>query len=136
MLPGFVRICSWITLIIGSLTALVGLILVFTEEHKFAAVLTFFFLIAMSATGWFARKYGLKEYAIHRIAKISAIFTLIIGLILTLFMPIILSNLYGFSDSILAIRNLVILFTPMIISAIAIIFSKIPSTEQIEDVEV
>ncbi|MBN7814257.1 hypothetical protein [Algoriphagus pacificus] len=124
-LQGFVRVCSWFTFVIGSLTALAGIVIYFLEERNIYMIFSMLFFFSMGLTGWFARRYGLKDFGVNRISKLNAILSLIFGILLVIVLPIIFSNMSGIDDSFLAIRNLIILFTPMLVSSIAILTSRI-----------
>jgi len=78
----------------------------------------------MSITGWYARRFGLSGFKAHRLSKLSAITTLIFGTIFIVFVPILFANIMGIEDTYLAIRNLIILFLPAVVSAIAILSTK------------
>ncbi|MDO6390433.1 hypothetical protein Q4E40_09875 [Pontibacter sp. BT731] len=119
-----VRVCAWLTMIIFSLTSLIGFIMLFIGEASWAAIITFFVCFLITVTGWYARKYGLSGFKTDRFSVLSAIVSLVVGGVFIVLMPIFFSHLSGFEDSYVAIRNLLILFSPVVISAIAILMSK------------
>jgi hypothetical protein len=120
----FIRICSWITLILGSLTAAVGVIMLISKPDKVSMVISSLFFLSMAITGWNSRKFGHEHHSVSYLAKVSALVSLVFGLVLIILLPVLFSNLFGFEDSFVAIRNILILFTPMVVSAIAILFSR------------
>jgi hypothetical protein len=119
-----VRVCAWVTLIIFGLTSIVGLVMMFTQKFNVSILLVPFLCLLLSATGWYARKFGLSEFKTHLVSRSVAIVSLIFGILFVTMIPILFANSFGFTDSWLAIRNLLILFLPGIISAIAILTSK------------
>lgn len=127
-----VRICAWFTLIIFSLTSLVALIMFFTEPLSVATILAFLMCLFMSATGWYARKFGLSRFRIYSFSKPIAVVSMLFGTIFITLVPILFASSFGFSDSWLAIRNLLIIFCPVVISAIAILASKAESSAGVE----
>ena len=119
-----VRVCAWFTLIIFALTSVVGIVMMFTQKFNVSIPLAPLLCLFMSATGWYARKFGLSGFKTDFVSKSVAIVSLILGILFVTLIPILFANSFGFSDSWLAIRNLVILFLPVVISAIAILTSK------------
>lgn len=115
-----VRVCSWFSMIVYSLL----LIVVFIIEDDPSSIIVFFMCLCISVTGWFGRKFGLPEFKNNKFSKLSAIFSLIFGIAFMVVFPIIFGNLFGFKDSFLAIRNLIILFLPVVITSVAILSSK------------
>lgn len=111
-------------MIFFSLTSLGTLLILFTEKIDWAMIVTFLMLSSMAITGWYARKFGLSGFKTHGFSMLSAIVSLIFGIIFIVLIPVLTSKLFGFNDSYEAIRNLIILITPVVISAIAILFSK------------
>jgi hypothetical protein len=128
-----VRICAWFTLILFSLTSLVALIMLFTETSSVAAILAFLMCLMMSATGWYARKFGQTGFRIYAFSKPIAVVSMVFGIVLITLVPILFASSFGFSDSWLAIRNLLILFSPVVISAIAILTSKSKNSVEPKD---
>lgn len=115
-----VRVCSWFAMIIFSLISIVVLI----EDVDMAAAFVFFMCLCISATGWHARKFGSPGFKSNKFSKLLAIFSLVFGILFMVLIPILSTNLFGFDDSFLAIRNLLILFLPVVISSTAILISK------------
>lgn len=119
-----VRVCAWFTLIIYGLTSIVGLGMMFTEKFNVFILLVPLLCLLISATGWNARKFGLSGFRAHIASKAIAVVVLILAVLwLTLF-PVFFTKSFGLSDSLLAIRNLLILFIPVAVSSIAILISK------------
>ena len=119
-----VRICSWFTLILGSALVLTSFVMLFSKEISTSSVLTIIFFVSATVIGWTGKKYGSSDYSNNKLSKISAIVVIIFGFLLIVFIPILSINLFGFNDSYLAIRNILIIFAPMVIVAIAILSSK------------
>ena len=119
-----VRISAWFTLIIFSITSLVSLTLFFSEKINIGIVISSLMCILFSLNGWNARKYGLASFKIYRFSKPVAILSLIFGIIFIVFVPILFSSFSDSNSTFLAIRNLVILFSPVVISSIAILGAK------------
>lgn len=111
-------------MIIFALTSIVGIVLMFTEKFNVSVLVALLMCLLMSATGWYARKFGLSGFKIHSISKAIAIVSLILGILLVILFPILFANLFGVKESWLAIRNMLILFLPVVISSIAILSSK------------
>ena len=128
-----VRICAWFTLIIFSLTSLVSLIMLFTKTFSVAAILAFLMCLLTSATGWYARKFGLSRFRIYPLSKPIAVVSMLFGTVFITLVPILFASSFGFNDSWLAIRNLLILFFPVVISAFAILASKSESSAERAD---
>jgi len=128
-----IRACAWFTLIMFGLTSIGGIGLIFTEKFSVPVFLTPLLCLLMSATGWYARKFGLSGFRIHILSKGIAAVSLIVGIAFLILVPIIFANYFGFDDSWLAIRNLLILFFPVVISAIAILTSKSGKSAELED---
>ena len=126
----FVRVCSWFTLIIFSLMSIVGLIMILVEKINIAAIITFIMCLLVSVTGWYARRYGLSGFKTNKLSKLSAILSLIFGIGFIILIPILFANLFGFENTYLAIRNLLILFLPAVIASIAILSSKSGETKE------
>jgi len=124
MKGAIVRVCAWFTLIIFALTSIVGIGMIFTEKFNVSVLPAPLLCLLMSATGWYARKFGRLGFRTHVFSKTIAVVSLILGILLLTLFPILFANSFGFSDSWLAIRNLLILFLPVVISAIAILTSK------------
>jgi len=119
-----VRVCAWFTMIIFVLTFIAGIGLMFTENFNVPILVAPLVCLLMSATGWYARKFGLSGFKIHVFSKTIAGVSLILGIVSVTLFPILFANLFGFKDSWLAIRNMLILFLPVVISSIAILSSK------------
>ncbi|HMG89223.1 MAG TPA: hypothetical protein VK589_04160 [Chryseolinea sp.] len=119
-----VRVCSWFTLIFFGLTSVVGLIMFFIEDFNISGIVASVTCLFVAANGWYARKFGLPEFKIHVASKPIAVVSLIFGIALVTLVPILFANSFGFVDSWLAIRNLQIMFLPVVISAIAVLSSK------------
>jgi hypothetical protein len=119
-----VRVSAWFTLVIFGLTSIVGIGMIFTEKISVSVFFAPLLCLVMSATGWYAIKFGLSGFSAHIFSKTIAAVSLIFGILLIILMPILFASSFGFSDSWLAIRNLIILFLPVVISAIAILISK------------
>ncbi|GAA4310939.1 hypothetical protein [Nibribacter koreensis] len=119
-----VRACAWFALIIFSLTSLAGLLMMFTEGISWAGTIAIGMCFLMAVTGGHARKYGLPEFKAQEFSKLSAVVSLVFGVLFIIFMPLLFMAGAGFEDSFVAIRNLLILFLPVVISAIAILASK------------
>jgi uncharacterized protein YqhQ len=102
----------------------VGVIMLLSKPNKVPKAISSLFFLSMAITGWNSRKFGHEHQAVSQTAKISALVSLVFGLGLIILLPVLFSNLFGFEDSFLAIRNILLLFTPMVVSAIAILFSK------------
>lgn len=119
-----VRINAWITAIFYLIMTLVNLLIMFTEKVEFASIITLFMFLSMSATGWFARKFGLAEYEINRFSKPLAIISLIFEILFLIPIPIMFTTLFDFEKSYSMIITLFILFLPAVISAIVILFIK------------
>jgi hypothetical protein len=119
-----VRVCGWFALIMFALTSLVGLGMIFTQEFNVSIILALLICLLLSATGWYARKFGLPGFRVHVFSKTVAAVSLIFGILLLTLVPILFAHSFGISDSWLAIRNLLILFLPVVVSAIAILTSK------------
>lgn len=119
-----VRLSAWFASIFYLIMSIVSLIIMINEKIEYAIIITFFMFIPMSATGWNARKFGSENYSIKRYSKILGILTLIFGLFFLVFTPIIFASQFGFGSSFVAILTLFILFSPAMISAIAILFGR------------
>jgi hypothetical protein len=119
-----VRICAWFTMIIYSLTSVVGLIPILVKEFTVAGMLAVIMFLVMSVTGWHARNFGLPRFRTYPFSIMTALVSLIMGLAFIILAPILLASFFGFEDSWLAIRNLVILFFPVVVSAVAILSSS------------
>lgn len=119
-----VRVCAWFTLIVFALTSVVGLGMIFTEKFNASVLLVPLLCLLMSATGWYATKSGLSGFKTNIFSKTVAMVSLIFGILVVILVPILFANSFGLNDSWLAIRNLLILFLPVVISAIAILTSK------------
>jgi hypothetical protein len=128
-----VRICAWFTLIIFGLMSLVGLIMLFTEPFSLATILAFLMCLVTSLTGWHARKYGLPEFRPYAFSGPIAAVSMILGIVLITLVPILFASSFGFSDSWFAIRNLLLLFFPVVISAMAILTSKGATSTDLTD---
>jgi hypothetical protein len=128
-----IRICAWFTVIIFSLTSLVAVIMLFTQPFRVAAILVFLMCLVMSATGWYARKFGLTGFRIYAFSKQIAAVSVVFGIALITLVPILFASSFGFRDSWLAIRNLLMLFFPVVISAIAILTSKSKNSVEPKD---
>jgi hypothetical protein len=124
MLATIIRICAWFTMIIFSLTSIAGLIMVFNEKVTIPAILTFIVCSVMSITGWYARKFGLSGFKVDKLSKLLAVISLIFGIIFIVFVPLLFGSISGLEDSFVAIRNLFILFLPVVFSAFAILLSN------------
>jgi hypothetical protein len=96
-----------------------------SEKIEYGIIITFFMFILMSATGWNARKFGSTNFNVKKHTKTLGILTLIFGIFFLVFTPIIFASQFSFGNSYVAILTLFILFSPAIISAIAIIFGRI-----------
>jgi hypothetical protein len=118
-----VRICAWFTMIIYSLTSVVGLIQIFAKEFTVSGVVAIIMFLVMSVTGWHARKFGRSGFKIYPFSKMTALVSLIMGLAFIM-TPILLASSFGFKDSWLVIRNLLIMFCPVVVSAVAILSSN------------
>ncbi|MEO9870096.1 hypothetical protein [Ekhidna sp.] len=123
-MKNLVRICSWFTLILGSALVLTSVVMLFSKEISTASVFTEIFFVSATVIGWTGRKYGSSDHSNNKLSKISAIVVIIFGFLLIVFIPILSINLFGFNDSYLAIRNIIIIFAPMVIVAIAVLRSK------------
>jgi hypothetical protein len=119
-----VRVCAWFTLIVFALTSIVGIGMIFTQKFNVSVIFAPFLCLLISATGWYARKFGLSGFQTHVFPKTVAVMSLIFGILLMTLVPVLFANSFGLSESWLAIRNLLILFLPVVISAIAILTSK------------
>ena len=107
-----------------------GLTLILTDDFKVVEILAFLMCAAMTTTGWHARKFGLAGFRIYPFSKPTAVVSLIFGVVLVTLAPIAFANLLGFQNSLSAIRNLLLLFIPVVISAIAILLANRNATEQ------
>ena len=120
----FVRICAWFTVIMFSLMTLAGAVLIFTEDSKMTAIIAILMCVVMSLTGWYARKFGLSDFRIHFLSKPMAVASLLLGALFVILFPVLFASISGFEDSWPAIRNLLILFLPALVSSIAILLSR------------
>ena len=96
----------------------------FAKDFDISLILAVLICLLVSATGWFARKFGLAGFKMHVFSKPIAVVSLIFGVALLTLVPILFANSYGFEDSWLAVRNLLIMFLPVVISAVAVLSSK------------
>jgi hypothetical protein len=119
-----VRISAWFASIFYLIMSIVSLVIMLTEKIEYGIIITFFMFILMSATGWNARKFGSTNFNAKKYSKILGILTLIFGIFFLVFTPIIFASQFGFGNSYVAILTLFILFSPAIISAIAILFGR------------
>jgi hypothetical protein len=123
-----VRICSWYSLIIYSITSLISLLTLLIEKIDVGIIFVFLMCFSLSFTGWNARKYGLPNYRINRYSKLTAIVSLIFGIISIVIIPILLTSLPDSNDNYLVTLILAILFSPIVISSIAILSTKSENT--------
>lgn len=119
-----VRVCAWFTMIFFSLTSVVLLIMIFTENSKQIPIITFLIIIGMAITGLNTRNYGLSGFKLNRFSKPLALFSLLAGILFAILAPIIFTSSFGLNESFNAIITLLIMFLPVIISSIALITSK------------
>ncbi|WP_298760664.1 hypothetical protein [uncultured Psychroserpens sp.] len=120
----FVRINAWFSTIFYMIMALVSLLIMFIEGIDYGIIITLFMFIVMSATGWFAHKFGLVHFKIHRYSKVTAIITLVFGLFFLVLTPIMFNALFNFEESLTAIAVLFLTFIPAMVSGIAILFGN------------
>lgn len=128
-----VRISAWFASIFYLIMSIVSLVIMFAEKIEYGIIVTFFMFILMSATGWNARKFGSTNFKVKKYSKILGILTLIFGIFFLVFTPIIFASQFGFGNSYVAILTLFILFSPAIISAIAILFGKTKKNVEIAE---
>ena len=119
-----VRIFAWFTLVFFGLTSVVGLIMFFAQNSDNYGIAASAACLLVSANGWYARKFGLPGFQISFLSKAIAAVSLIFGIALVTLVPILFTNSFGFGHSWPAIRNLLIMFLPVVISAIAVLSSK------------
>ncbi len=119
-----VRIFGWISAVFYSIMALITFLILIYESLEITAVLTLTIFIGMAVTGWNARTFGLNDSKHTCIIKLTAIFSLIFGLVFAIFSPFIFSSSYGIGDSYEPIIVLIIMFLPSIISSIAILLKN------------
>jgi len=117
-----VKISAWFSVIFYLIMSFVSLVIMFTEKIEYGIIITLFMFLLLSFTGWNARKFGSTNFIVKKYSKILAILTLIFGIFFLVFTPIIFASQFGFGNSFVAIFTLFILFSPAIISAIAILF--------------
>ena len=128
-----VRISAWFASIFYLIMSVVSLVIILSEKIEYGIIITFFMFILMSATGWNARKFGSVNFKVKKYSKILGILTLILGIFFLVFTPIIFASQFGFGNSYFAILTLFILFSPAIISAIAILFGRTKKTLEIAE---
>ncbi len=119
-----VRICAWFTMIFFSLTSLMSLVMIFTENSILVSLITFIIILGMAVTGLYARKYGLPDFRLYRFAKPLAVFSLLMGIFFVILTPIIFAGKFGLNNSFKAIITLLIMFLPVVISSVALLVSK------------
>ncbi|WP_405210523.1 hypothetical protein [Dokdonia sp. Asnod2-E02] len=128
-----VRISAWFSSIFYLIMSFVSLVIMFVEKIEYGIIITFFMFLLMSATGWNARKFGSTNFNVNKYSKILGILTLIFGMFFLVFTPIIFASQFGFGNSYVAILTLFILFSPAIISAIAILFGGTKENTEIAE---
>ena len=119
-----VRIFGWISVTFYSIMALVMFLILIFESLEITAFFTLILFTAMAVTGWNARRFGLIDLKDKLIIKLIATFSLIFGCTFAILSPFIFSKSYGIGDSYEPIIVLVIMFTPAIISSIAVLLKK------------
>lgn len=119
-----IRVCAWITLIIFSIMTFAALVMLFTEEFSAGTVITLILCVSASVTGWSALKFGLPGFRIYPFSKPVAVISMIFGIVFIILVPILFTNSFGLSDSWSAIMALLILFSPVVMSAIVILMSR------------
>lgn len=124
MMKTLIRICAWFTLIISTGLVLISILMLLNGQSNTGLIIACLFFIAATIIGWFGRKYGSVEYIKTRISILSSIIVILFGIFLIVVIPIFSVGFFGLSDSYLAIRNIIIIFVPMVIVAIAILRTK------------
>lgn len=118
-----VRIFGWISVVFYSLMALITFLILIFESLEITALFTLTIFTTMTVTGWNARRFGLIDYKDKLIIKLTALFSLIFGCLFVILSPFIFSKSYGIGDSYEPIIVLFIMFTPSIISSLAILIN-------------
>lgn len=119
-----VRSCAWFTFVFFGLTSIVGLIMLFARDFSFSEAAASVTCLLIAGNGWYARRFGLPGFKSHVFSKAIAVFSLLFGIALVTLVPIVFASNVGFEDSWQAIRNLLIMFLPVVISAVAILTTK------------
>ena len=119
-----VKICAWFSSIFYLIMSVVSLMIMLFEKIEYSMALVFFMFLLMSLTGWNARKFGSDNFNKNKYTKTLAMLTLIFGSFFLVFAPIMFVSLFDLKSSYAAIITLLILFSPAVISASAILFGK------------
>jgi cytochrome b subunit of formate dehydrogenase len=130
MKDALVRICAWFTMILFFLVSLTGLAMLFAKDFEMITLIVLPLCMITSLTGWHARKFGLPAFKTNFLTKSVAIISLIFGGLAISLMPMLLAITKSFHGSWPAIRNSLIMFFPVVISALAILFSRSKSALQ------
>lgn len=119
-----VRVCAWFTLAIFSLMTFGAFIMLFTEPFSAGILITLILCLLASSVGWSALKFQLPGYKIYPFSKPVAMISVIFGIVFIILVPFLFASSFGLKDSWVAIINLLLIFSPVVISATAILISK------------
>ncbi|WP_111672739.1 hypothetical protein [Algoriphagus litoralis] len=120
----FIRISAWFTFIFFALISITSLFIIYLENFDFIKLSVFLLSVLISITGFFARKIGLDQFRLYKLAKPFAVFSLVFGILFSIVAPLFFVVVFGVMASFEAILALVIMFIPAVVSSSAILFLK------------
>ena len=119
-----IRICAWISLIFYTILSLVTFAILFLEELNISAIVSLTMFAAMAYTGWSAKKIKSLHFKRTKFAMVTAIISLLFGVLFITLAPFVFAKSYGIGDSYESIIVLLIMFIPAVVSSIALILKK------------
>lgn len=128
-----IRLNAWLAFCGYMICLIISVFSIIVDKTLLVAMtITSLVYAMMSLTGWLTRKYGLIEFKIYLFSRVLAIFTLIFGALLGVYLPSTLTNLYSDNNSYGVSPILFfILFLPALISSLALLFGKSSHSNEI-----
>lgn len=119
-----IRICAWFSLVFYTIMSFVTFTIMLLEELNISAIVTLTIFGIMAYTGWNAIKYKSINFKLTKFIKITAIVSLLFGVLFITLAPFVFAKSYGIGDSYESIIVLLVMFTPDIVSSIALLSKK------------
>ncbi len=119
-----IRICAWISLVFYTIMSFVTFTILLLEELNISAIVTLTIFVIMAYTGWNAIKYQSINFKRTKFIRITAIISLLFGVMFITLAPFVFAKSYGIGDSYESILALLVMFIPDIVSSIALISKK------------
>lgn len=133
MIEALVRICGWISAIFYLIMSVVAVAILFFNDLDLSAMVTLLIFAVMSFTGWNVIKFKSTHYKRTLLVKFSAILSLIFGIFFIFLSPLMFASVYGIGDSYESIIVLLLMFTPSVVSSIAILTTPFSALKNVDE---